>query len=68
MAIKHLRLNIMLLEQRAARRHGRSSPVDYNDRILFKSRSEVNTHSIETLPTCKLCGHIGCEGTCHSHH
>ena len=59
MAIKHLRLNIMLLEQRAARRHGRKHPVEYNDRIL---------HSIEALPTCKLCGHIGCEGTCHSHH
>jgi hypothetical protein len=56
MAIKHLRLNIMLLEQRAARRHGRESPVAYNDRIL---------HRIETLSVCERCGHIGCEGTCH---
>lgn len=47
------RLNIYELEQRAAERHGRK---------LILTLEEFSR--IETLPTCKLCGHIQCAESC----
>lgn len=55
LAIRNLRQNIALLEMRAAERHGRSPLPMFDFEI-----------SIELQPTCPKCGHIGCEGTCHS--
>lgn len=48
-----LRTAIGLLEERAAERHGRLAtwpPLPYL--------------AIEAYPTCAICGHIGCAGTC----
>ena len=53
--IDQLQLCIMRLEARAARKHGRPAPVEYNDRDL---------RIIEDFPVCDNCGHIGCEGNC----
>ena len=47
MVIKNLRECILLLELRAADRHGRVLP---NTRL-----------DIENEPVCKMCGHIACE-------
>lgn len=52
MVIENLRSALLLLELRAARRHGRL--------LDLKGVKEI-----ESLPTCKKCGHIGCEGKCH---
>lgn len=52
--IYHLRQSIRLLEHRAAERHGR--------------QVNVPTLAIEKLATCARCLHIGCSGTCRSHH
>jgi hypothetical protein len=55
---RHLRECIWLLEERAARRHGRKLPL---------SLSTINAGGvdrIETYPTCPKCNHIGCEGSC----
>lgn len=41
---------IYLLEQRAAERHGRPTPMI--EQACFGE-------------TCEKCGHVGCEGTCH---
>lgn len=50
--IHHLRSSLLLLELRAARRHGRVLPIhSYED--------------IEIMSTCAKCGHIGCGGSCH---
>lgn len=49
--IMNLRSALWSLECRAAERHGRKKPR-YID--------------IELEPTCTICGHVGCEGTCHS--
>ncbi len=49
MILRHLRHCIMLLEQRAARRHG--------DMMRM---SEVPLEGIESMTTCKTCGHIRC--------
>lgn len=46
--LQHLRMSLLLFEQRAAERRGRSLP------------SNLSIHSIETIPTCKMCGHIFC--------
>lgn len=49
----HLRYAIFELEMRAADRHGRVLPsFDMDD--------------IENIPYCEKCGHIGCEGNCHT--
>lgn len=48
--IKHLREVLWILEERAARRHGRPWPC-----------VGANAPEIENIPTCEGCGHIGCE-------
>lgn len=48
----YLRAAIWQMEQRAAKRHGRTLDVD--------------PFTIEELETCPKCLHIGCEGTCRS--
>lgn len=50
--IDHLRSCILLLEHRAARRHGRVLDLD-------------TIQGIEYRATCPKCGHIGCGGECH---
>ncbi len=52
--ILSIRENIYRLEQRAARRHGRHLAI-----------SEAEMSSIETMPTCTICGHI--DPTSHLH-
>lgn len=47
--IENLRICIIELERRAADRHGRELEV---------------RGAIDKMPTCKKCGHIGCEGEC----
>lgn len=47
--ITHLRHVIVELEGRAAKRHGRKVHLGFE---------------VELMPTCKICGHIGCEETC----
>lgn len=47
--ITKLREALWQFEQRAAERHGRS--------LSFAAGQKI-----ETLPTCKGCGHVGCEG------
>lgn len=51
----HLRRAIYLLEERAAKRHGRE----------FPKWKDIKEH-IEIIPVCSKCGHIGCEGMCHA--
>jgi hypothetical protein len=51
--IKHLREVLWLLEERAARRHGREWPC-----------MGTIDPEIERMPTCANCGHIKCEGAC----
>lgn len=58
--IRNLRNNIRFLEERAARRHGRKP-----DWRLYESNGLETNDQIEFLPTCKKCGHIGCEGRRH---
>lgn len=48
--LNHLCAAIWYLEERAARRHGRSFPFPVG--------------GIEKLPTCPKCNHVGCEGEC----
>jgi hypothetical protein len=48
LALDHLRSALRLFEERAALRHGRELP---NIPV-----------EIESVPTCKTCGHIGCAG------
>jgi hypothetical protein len=48
----HLRSAILLLEVRAAWRHGRHLGLS-------------GMAWIEDVPTCSKCGHIGCKGGCH---
>lgn len=50
--IDHLRSCILLLEHRAARRHGRVLDLD-------------TIQGIEYRATCPKCGHIRCGGKCH---
>jgi hypothetical protein len=50
--IANLRSALLLLELRAARRHGRHLDLHGEEYI-------------EDLPVCPRCGHIGCDGTCH---
>ena len=52
-ALQYLREALLCLECRAAERTHRP--------FVFVS----NRHIIETLPTCRKCGHIGCQGRCH---
>lgn len=52
--LKDLRHAIMLLELRAARRHGRNLAEVVTD-----------PYGIERLPVCSKCLHIGCSGSCH---
>lgn len=49
--INHARAIILLLENRAADRHGRH-------------RVDFNTIEIEKYPTCPSCGHVGCNENC----
>lgn len=49
-AISNLRNVLRALETRAAKRHGRPTP-------LF-------VDAIEEMAVCPLCGHIGCSGEC----
>lgn len=49
----NLRHSLWLLEQRAAERHGRPFDLSW-------------AAGIEELPTCQHCGHIGCDGACHT--
>jgi len=51
--IKHLRAALENLEMRAAMRHGRS---------IY----DMPPGDIEKCAFCSKCGHIGCDGTCHS--
>lgn len=53
---RHLRNCIRLLEERAARRHGRLP--DW--RLYEGDNYPVTNDQIEYLPTCSHCGHIGC--------
>lgn len=48
-----LRCSILILEQRAAERHGRKLPEN------------IDVDKIDEIPTCPKCGHIGCGETCH---
>lgn len=57
--LSNLRDNIRLLEERAARRHGRKP-----DRRLYDAYDRETNDQIEFLPTCRKCGHIGCPGSC----
>lgn len=50
--ISHLRCCLLLLEERAAERHGTELRL-------------ATMKSIEELPVCEKCGHITCHGTCH---
>lgn len=50
LVLAHLRDAIQWLELRAAQRHDRVPPV-------FTAETEL-------MPTCKRCGHIGCEEHC----
>lgn len=52
--INYLRQAIHTLESRAAERHGR--------KLNFRLK-EIET--IELLPVCPKCMHIGCSGSCH---
>jgi hypothetical protein len=45
-----LRMAIWMFERRAAKRHERRFPI----RLLA---------GIDRLPTCEICGHVGCRGT-----
>lgn len=56
--LNDLRHALYLLEERAARKHNRT--YTFSQLILQLS----STNMLEDLPTCKTCGHIGCEGTC----
>ena len=47
--------SILLLEQRAARRHGRELTVDFQD-------------VIDGVDKCDACGHVGCSGDCRAIH
>lgn len=57
--VRHLRLALLLFEQRAARRHKR--------RLRWPPRNPENGPDvpIEDQPTCPKCGHIQCPGNCH---
>ena len=52
--LRDLRHAILMLELRAARRHGRNL-----------ARSTSDYFNIEKLPVCLKCLHIGCQGECH---
>lgn len=52
--IFYLRESIARLEERAAKRHGRTLAM-----------RPCGLFPIEVMPTCPKCGHIECEGTCH---
>lgn len=52
--LAYLREAIYELELRAAQQHGRVLDI-----------TSVDRQSIEVLPTCPKCLHIGCEGECH---
>ena len=45
--------SLWLLEKRAAERHGREPPMDMKEIVSGECK-------------CPLCGHVGCDGTCHS--
>ncbi len=51
--ITYFRRVIIELETRAAKRHNRKEKLQLQ-------------HDIENMPTCRNCGHIGCDGTCRS--
>lgn len=51
--IAALRTALLLLELRAARRHGREWTV-------------ASFTGLENFPVCERCGHIGCHGECHA--
>lgn len=53
--LEHLRSCIRLLEERAAKRHGREPDV--------RMYGILTSDPIEWLPTCPKCGHIGCKET-----
>lgn len=56
--IRNIRDNIRLLEERAARRHGRR-----HDWRLYESHGFETNDQIEYLPVCSKCSHIH-EGGC----
>lgn len=56
--ITSLRHAIFNLELRAAERHGR---LDEFTSLIMRGGPQI-----ENFETCKKCGHIGCEGRCHS--
>jgi len=47
--ITYFRQAIVELESRAAKRHGRKVQLAFD---------------VENMPTCRICGHIGCEEAC----
>jgi hypothetical protein len=53
MATENLRSALLLLELRAARRHGRFMDL-------------CGVKNIESCIVCWKCGHIGCDGRCHT--
>lgn len=57
--LNNLRDCIRLLEERAARRHGRRP-----DWRLYEKNGLETNDAIEFLPYCLKCGHIGCKGDC----
>ena len=50
-AIDHMRAAVLALEQRAARRHGRPAEA-------------LTANAAVAGPTCRVCGHVGCDETC----
>lgn len=52
--IDDLREAMFHLEARAAERHNRFLPIHFK------------IAEIENMETCKQCGHIGCDGSCHT--
>jgi hypothetical protein len=52
--LSHLRDCLRLLEERAADRHGRDKDGRMYD-PYFRTNDQI-----EHLPTCSVCGHIGC--------
>ncbi len=57
LCINHLRSVLILLEHRAAERHGR---------VLNLDDKKWDYNSVESLPVCPKCLHIDCPGDCHA--
>lgn len=55
--ITDLRSCLWAFESRAAKRHERAS--------VFPWQENYQTVAVEDQPTCRTCGHIGCDGASH---